>query len=73
MTKLKVLFPDVIFTVSFTFFNASIPICRTNLQQEAVIKVFGISFGDHCENLIKTTMANNAGKVGILGNYLNYY
>ncbi|KAK3707971.1 hypothetical protein QZH41_010729 [Actinostola sp. cb2023] len=36
--------------------------CNTNLQQEAVIKVFGISFGEHCENLIKTTMANNAGK-----------
>lgn len=36
---------------------------RTRLTQDAVIKVFGISFKDYCESLIKNTMANNASKV----------
>nr|UST29500.1 slowmo-like 2 [Haliclona caerulea] len=34
----------------------------TNLNQEAVIKVFGISFGEHFEGMIKSAMASNAGK-----------
>ena len=36
---------------------------RTRLTQDAVIKVFGISFKDYCESLIKSTMASNASKV----------
>ena len=36
---------------------------RTRLDQDAVIKVFGISFKDYCESLIKNAMASNASKV----------
>lgn len=36
---------------------------RTRLDQDTVIKVFGISFKDYCESLIKNTMVNNASKV----------
>lgn len=36
---------------------------RTKLTQDAVIKVFGISFKDYLEGLIKSTMASNASKV----------
>ena len=36
---------------------------RTRLTQDAVIKVFRISFKDYCESLIRSTMANNASKV----------
>jgi len=42
--------------VKFYFF-------RTKLTQDAVIKVFGISFKDYLEGLIKSTMASNASKV----------
>jgi len=35
---------------------------KTILTQDAVIKVFGISFKDYCESLIKSTMASNASK-----------
>lgn len=52
--------------------NLVLLVYRTNLQQEAVIKVFGISFGDHCENLIKSTMAANAGKVKAVVFYAVY-
>lgn len=35
---------------------------KTRLTQDAVIKVFRISFKDYCESLIKSTMASNASK-----------
>ncbi|XP_058946514.1 PRELI domain containing protein 3B [Pocillopora verrucosa] len=35
---------------------------KTRLTQDAVIKVFGVSFKDYCESLIKNTMASNASK-----------
>ncbi|XP_067053549.1 PRELI domain containing protein 3B-like [Acropora muricata] len=35
---------------------------KTKLTQDAVIKVFGISFKDYLEGLIKSTMASNASK-----------
>ncbi|EDO26955.1 predicted protein, partial [Nematostella vectensis] len=35
---------------------------RTQQTHDATIKVFGLSFKDYCENMIKTTMAANAGK-----------
>lgn len=35
---------------------------RTRLTQDAIIKVFGISFKDYFEGLIKSTMASNASK-----------
>lgn len=38
-------------------------LCRTIMKQEAVVIVFGLSFGSYCEKLITETYENNSRKV----------